>query len=652
MPHSIIKVTQAFESLRDNGYKNVESAIAELIDNSIQAGAATIEVTIFENRPADSPSKTKGIATHLYVVDDGEGMDPDNLERALVFGDGSRIQSRKGIGRFGLGLPNSSISQCSRLDAWSKQSFGDFIYSYLDVPSITNGSLVQVPTPTNKDIPEDIKACTPLLNVAQSSTCIKWSNLDRIKLKSGSGIARRISKHASRIYRKFLQSGKITITVRCIQNNNFEDPLYENQLKPTDPLFLTKNSSAPFPFDNEETLFKLFHTKDITIPYSIKDANGNPVTGNSTVKITGSHCRYEARNQDGAINWPDSEKSKSGIRSAGATIWGKAANQTKGISLVRADREIIIDTAWLKEDDPTERWWSIQIEFQPELDELFGVTNNKQYVMDFSDGAKWNMEDEKDDGETDQEFKERLKEDGDQRYFLILIWEEVKKLRTLLRGAKDALKPTASTPLNRQRHSASGDSSGKTPIPMSVEKAATGPIRERDAKNYPSRTKSLAENKSREEIKKEQLHVLVTQEKMDKSMAEATIERWEKDNSRVDFSSKDLSLNGINGMFQVNLTVPDVISFVMNSDHSAYRGIFKRIDEIDEVHVDELGIEQKLELYRDSYFNLKLLLLSWAVMTDEKNIGNKDHFKKIIEVLGWWSATVDQVLNLSDDSDV
>ena len=32
------------------------------------------------------------------------------------------------------------------------------------------------------------------------------------------------------------------------------------------------------------------------------------------------------------------------------------------------------------------------------------------------------MEDEKDDGETDQEFKERLKEDGDQRYFLILIW--------------------------------------------------------------------------------------------------------------------------------------------------------------------------------------------------------------------------------------
>ena len=105
-------------------------------------------------------------------------------------------------------------------------------------------------------------------------------------------------------------------------------------------------------------------------------------------------------------------------------------------------------------------------------------------------------------------------------------------------------------------------------------------------------------------------------------------------------------------MFQVNLTVPDVISFVMNSDHSAYRGIFKRIDEIDEVHVDELGIEQKLELYRDSYFNLKLLLLSWAVMTDEKNIGNKDHFKKIIEVLGWWSATVDQVLNLSDDSDV
>ena len=86
MPHSIIKVTQAFESLRDNGYKNVESAIAELIDNSIQAGAATIEVTIFENRPADSPSKTKGIATHLYVVDDGE-TDQEFKERLKEDGD-------------------------------------------------------------------------------------------------------------------------------------------------------------------------------------------------------------------------------------------------------------------------------------------------------------------------------------------------------------------------------------------------------------------------------------------------------------------------------------------------------------------------------------------------------------------------------------
>ena len=103
MPQPIIKVNQAFESLRDNGYKNVESAIAELIDNSIQADAKTIEVTIFENRPSDSPSKTKGIATHLYVVDDGEGMNLEELEKALVFGDGSRIQSRKGIGRFGLG---------------------------------------------------------------------------------------------------------------------------------------------------------------------------------------------------------------------------------------------------------------------------------------------------------------------------------------------------------------------------------------------------------------------------------------------------------------------------------------------------------------------------------------------------------------------
>src|SRR5713226_4793088 len=102
--HDIIKLAQFIEATRDSVYKSTASSIAELIDNSFEAGATDIYIDFTE-------SPTRQI--QLSVRDNGCGMTPSVLRLALRFGGSTRFNSRKGTGRYGMGLPNSSLSRAS-----------------------------------------------------------------------------------------------------------------------------------------------------------------------------------------------------------------------------------------------------------------------------------------------------------------------------------------------------------------------------------------------------------------------------------------------------------------------------------------------------------------------------------------------------------
>ena len=99
------------ESLRSIGY-TVETAIADIIDNSISAGAINISVRFrwSEGKP------------WVAVLDDGCGMTPEQLREAMRFGTQSPLleRAKHDLGRFGLGLKTASISQCRRLTVCSK----------------------------------------------------------------------------------------------------------------------------------------------------------------------------------------------------------------------------------------------------------------------------------------------------------------------------------------------------------------------------------------------------------------------------------------------------------------------------------------------------------------------------------------------------
>lgn len=98
------------ESLRNMGYE-CSTAIADLVDNSLAAGASEVHVELF----APSGSQPAGVV----IADNGRGMDREQLYEAMRFG-AFQEYSAEDLGKYGLGLKTASLSQCRNLTVSSK----------------------------------------------------------------------------------------------------------------------------------------------------------------------------------------------------------------------------------------------------------------------------------------------------------------------------------------------------------------------------------------------------------------------------------------------------------------------------------------------------------------------------------------------------
>ena len=95
--------------LRDTGY-DFNTAIADIIDNSITAGASKVDVSLNVNPRGE---------IIVYIVDNGCGMNQDGLRNAMKYGSKERA-NRKSLSKFGLGLKTASTSFCKCLSLVSR----------------------------------------------------------------------------------------------------------------------------------------------------------------------------------------------------------------------------------------------------------------------------------------------------------------------------------------------------------------------------------------------------------------------------------------------------------------------------------------------------------------------------------------------------
>lgn len=155
------------ESMRAVGY-TTESAIADLIDNSISAEAKRVEV---QYDAAGDP--------YVGILDDGKGMSAPELTKAMRHGSRNPSEQRhpSDLGRFGLGLKTASLSQCRRFTVVSKHA-GDISARCWDLDVVQDSGRWLVVVPTGADI-QRLPMFKQLLGF-DSGTLVVWQNFDRM----------------------------------------------------------------------------------------------------------------------------------------------------------------------------------------------------------------------------------------------------------------------------------------------------------------------------------------------------------------------------------------------------------------------------------------------------------------------------------------
>lgn len=397
----IIPPELAVKAMRDSGYKNTAYALAELIDNAVQANADNVEVVCVESYQKINDRARRRIAA-IGVVDNGDGMSPDTLRLALQFGNGTHLTDRNGIGRFGMGLPNSSISQCRRVEVWTWQNGPDnAMYTYLDVNEIENRTMLAVPLPTHKELPDEWRVRS---RIKTTGTLILWTNFEdhRLSWRGAQATLRNTETLVGRMYRKFIDTGRLTIRLLALQENEGEASIDE-EVRVNDPLYLMANSSTPAPF-NAEPMFQRWGEQDEEFP----------------IDYDGVEHKVFVR-----MSWARQETVPEDRSDRGSKFYGKHAAKNIGLSIVREGRELDLDPSWANSYDPTERWWGVEVEFPSALDEVFGVTNTKQNATRFSAMAKFDWQVEAEPQESMQEFRTRIQDEEDLRALLLPIVDHI-----------------------------------------------------------------------------------------------------------------------------------------------------------------------------------------------------------------------------------
>ena len=588
----------AIRALRDSRYHNTAYAIAELIDNSVDADAEQIELLCMEQPPLKSRMRPR--VSKIAVLDNGTGMDVKTLFEALKFGGGTRHDSDRRIGKYGMGLPTSSMSQCKRVDVWTWQDGLDSAWhSSIDADTIEAGDH-NVPVPDQETpIPDTWRrAGNDEIYEHLKGTLVVWSKLDKIRWKTAHAIIENTSREVGRIHRHFIGNDIVRIRAASfLENRPWE--LQKTKFFANAPLYLMDSTSTPEPWDSKP-MFTEWHTK----PYPVT------VDGREeTIDVKYSIVKPEALRTASLRQYPGSEDH------------GRHARHNIGVSVVREDREVVLEDAFLREggssENPQNRWWGCEVNFRCSCDELFGVDHNKQMVANFTQAARVLARD-------DRNKDDILNETGIDDDPIYEIVEDIRKQISSMMGQIRQMFAQRRDPPEK---------GGKRSPEKKAVKTATDADRDAIAAGREQPTKT---DKDRKQIPPEEREAGLTKQFTESGQAAQDAQQLAKMlvQEGLSYHFNPAQLDG-RYMFNVR-SDHGVLHINLNTDHPIYdllRHIEGRLDE----NRDESDPAFQATVA------LRLLLASWARMEDGTN---SREGQKLIQEIAWnWGLQADKFIN-------
>jgi len=246
------RASALIESLRDIGY-SLPTALSDIIDNSITAGASAVR--IFADTVTDDPS--------IAIIDNGSGMDRAALIEALRLGSRNPREERtpSDLGRFGLGLKSASFSQCRRLTVLSQRD-GVVSGARWDLDEVAETDRWEISLIEERaDIPH-----ADLLR--EDGTLVLWEKLDRVDggyrhdaRKRAQHINNALAgaeRHLRIVFHRFMErtgKGKLSISIN------------DRVLEPIDPFASKHPKTQPDRPEELHLAHGVVHFQSFTIPH-------------------------------------------------------------------------------------------------------------------------------------------------------------------------------------------------------------------------------------------------------------------------------------------------------------------------------------------------------------------------------------------------
>lgn len=347
---TLIAASAFVEGMRDSGYKSTATAIDEFVDNSLQAGATRVDVITRRNRGTD-----------IAILDNGHGMLPDMMRAAVVWGGTDRHNDREGLGRYGFGLPSAAVNLTRHYDVYSRVIGGEWYKISVKLDDIVSGKLtdeygaVRAPQTVKASLPGFVEDALDSWST-ESGTVIVLNTVDRLTpgYVQPKTFDSNLIEHLGLIYRGYLASRQIYVNGK--------------EVEVIDPLFLNPNGRF-----YEIQLNNLKAEEREPLEFELMTANGN---GMGKVRLRFSYLPYGfQRDENDQMSNEELKKRFKVMRENNAFfIVTRSGRQIDLVSKTEFEKSSFGSP--LNND----RNWAVELDFDPVLDEEFGITINKQQV--------------------------------------------------------------------------------------------------------------------------------------------------------------------------------------------------------------------------------------------------------------------------------
>lgn len=390
----LFNAAQALESQRRSGYRNTAAAAREIVDNAIEAKASRIDICFDRPKILKKHQQAESIQA-IAFIDNGPGMLPKMAQYALSWGAGTHFDDPGFIGKFGFGLPNASINQTRLVEVYTKTANADVVTkAVLDARAVKEHGVQTIGEPIDADLPEFVQTYLDRNALKfEHGTVVVWVDPDRLTYRKPAPMKEHLLDDFGVTYRYLF--GQMEIHIEG------------TKVAAVDPLFLLPQGRYHLPeAKNGAQLSADYH---IPVKYA-----RDPESGQFALSKIEDLAELDRDDPDleaaGAIyvriaRFPygfAEAGSKSQKTMSDANRRFEIRKSRRGMTFVRAGREIeTVDVFPKSVKDQAMglgNWpllqsyayhWGAEILFDPDLDEVFGITNDKQTVRPI--GELWRL---------------------------------------------------------------------------------------------------------------------------------------------------------------------------------------------------------------------------------------------------------------------